>query len=137
MSACRVCGCTDFEACTMPDGSPCFWVEADLGSACAVSGNPKSDELLRPILTAEAGAALVDEVIYLRLDGLEALMVLGSLQLASRCPDFEGVTRDFIDQFSRGLADRLAVIGPEIGAICEAGFKPEFDVPAKGRIIAP
>ena len=33
--ACRVCGCTDWNACTEPDGFPCCWVEHDLCSACA------------------------------------------------------------------------------------------------------
>jgi len=33
---CRVCGCTDEDACMNPiTGCPCFWVEEDLCSACA------------------------------------------------------------------------------------------------------
>lgn len=31
--ACRTCGCTDERACMTDDG-PCWWVEADLCSAC-------------------------------------------------------------------------------------------------------
>jgi hypothetical protein len=31
--SCRGCGCTDARACRTPLG-PCFWVEADLCSAC-------------------------------------------------------------------------------------------------------
>lgn len=31
---CRVCGCTNENACQTPDG-PCHWVEKDLCSACA------------------------------------------------------------------------------------------------------
>jgi len=103
----------------------------------AGSGNPKADELLWPGLTAEHGAALVGEPIHISLNGLEALMVLGSLQLACRHPAYQGMTRDFIDQFARGLAERLSVIGPEIAAICEAGFNPEFDVLVEKRIITP
>lgn len=34
--ACRVCGCTEHHACATPHGS-CFWIEADLCSACARS----------------------------------------------------------------------------------------------------
>ena len=33
--SCRVCGCTDFNACIEPDGFPCCWVEEELCSACA------------------------------------------------------------------------------------------------------
>ena len=35
VQSCRVCGCTDFDACIEPDGFPCCWVERDLCSACA------------------------------------------------------------------------------------------------------
>lgn len=35
VQSCRVCGCTDFNACIEPDGFPCCWVERDLCSACA------------------------------------------------------------------------------------------------------
>jgi hypothetical protein len=41
---CRVCGCTEDNACVTDDG-PCFWVEEDLCSACA----SKSEEGLRAI----------------------------------------------------------------------------------------
>ena len=33
---CRECGCTDFNACRTDTG-PCWWVEADLCSACATA----------------------------------------------------------------------------------------------------
>lgn len=31
---CRVCGCTEEDACVLPLGGCCTWVEADLCSAC-------------------------------------------------------------------------------------------------------
>jgi hypothetical protein len=33
---CRVCGCTDYDCrgCIEKTGHPCYWVEADLCSAC-------------------------------------------------------------------------------------------------------
>ncbi len=31
---CKVCGCTEDNACMTPDG-PCYWVEPDLCSTCA------------------------------------------------------------------------------------------------------
>lgn len=39
---CRVCGCTENEACETEAGEPCHWVEPDLCSACA----PEVDEQL-------------------------------------------------------------------------------------------
>lgn len=35
-TACRVCGCTDLDCsgCIERTGSPCYWVEPDLCSAC-------------------------------------------------------------------------------------------------------
>ena len=35
MRSCRICRCTDFNACIQPDGFPCCWVEDDLCSSCA------------------------------------------------------------------------------------------------------
>lgn len=32
--ACKVCGCSDFDACVDEDGQPCYWVDDDLCSAC-------------------------------------------------------------------------------------------------------
>ena len=38
---CRICGCTDDNCygCFERTGEPCYWVEADLCSACAVQGD--------------------------------------------------------------------------------------------------
>ena len=48
-NTCRVCGCTDDNCycCYVHTSGPCWWVEADLCSACA-GGNPcpgETDEL--------------------------------------------------------------------------------------------
>ena len=32
--ACRICGCTEYNACVDPHGYPCRWIEADLCSHC-------------------------------------------------------------------------------------------------------
>lgn len=32
---CRVCGCTDYDACEHPVTGTCSWVEVDLCSTCA------------------------------------------------------------------------------------------------------
>ena len=36
MQSCRVCGCTDFDCskCIEKTGEPCYWVDANLCSAC-------------------------------------------------------------------------------------------------------
>ena len=35
---CRVCGCSDHDACVNQYSEPCSWVEPDLCSACAYNG---------------------------------------------------------------------------------------------------
>lgn len=47
-SACRVCGCTEHNACRMEDDGPCWWVEDDLCSACAPKGR-----LVEPVTVAQ------------------------------------------------------------------------------------
>jgi hypothetical protein len=50
MISCRVCGCTDYQAC--PSG--CWWVEFDLCSACA--SEPVGDS--HPVLAFAAGVVV-------------------------------------------------------------------------------
>ena len=44
--SCRICGCTDDDCsgCVERTGVPCHWVEYDLCSACASSGEEKASE---------------------------------------------------------------------------------------------
>lgn len=44
MRACRVCGCTQNNACVIA-GVPCHWVEPNLCSACAPGINSMADML--------------------------------------------------------------------------------------------
>lgn len=44
---CRVCGCTDLNACTDVDGEPCFWAQPGLCSRCAREAGVDVD-VLRP-----------------------------------------------------------------------------------------
>jgi hypothetical protein len=90
-------------------------------------------------LSAQTVTALAGERIGLALSGLEALMLLSMVQLALRHPEREGGPGlwDFADGFAHGLAERLAAVGPQLAAICEAGFDPAFDVPANSKIILP
>jgi hypothetical protein len=65
--SCRACGCTDFDCrrCIARTGSPCFWVDADLCSACAAATpagtSPQTmaerwRDFERECIPAEAGA---------------------------------------------------------------------------------
>jgi aspartate/methionine/tyrosine aminotransferase len=42
---CRVCGCTESNACVNADGETCDWIEEDLCSACANGGDASAEEL--------------------------------------------------------------------------------------------
>lgn len=39
MPRCRICGCSEFDACVDALGMPCRWVEEDLCSSCAVGAS--------------------------------------------------------------------------------------------------
>lgn len=39
---CRICGCTDLNACVDVDGEPCAWMDEDLCSACADLMGPQA-----------------------------------------------------------------------------------------------
>lgn len=43
---CRVCGCTDNDCrrCIARTGRPCWWIEADLCSACKSGNRPSSND---------------------------------------------------------------------------------------------
>lgn len=48
MQKCRVCGCEDLNACwDERSGTPCFWVEEDLCSACATTVSAEEMELAK------------------------------------------------------------------------------------------
>jgi len=61
--ACRVCGCTEHDACLHPGGRPCAWVGADLCSVCAATiatimqavgcGGGAAERLLRDLIRIE------------------------------------------------------------------------------------
>lgn len=44
VQTCRVCGCTDLDCrkCVEAQGEPCYWIEEDLCSRCAL-GIPDAD----------------------------------------------------------------------------------------------
>lgn len=60
---CRICGCTDDDCsgCVERTGAPCFWVEADLCSACGADADDPFDDLGR-LLDADVGPLLIDDI---------------------------------------------------------------------------
>jgi hypothetical protein len=42
---CRVCGCSEIDACVGPRGTGCHWVERDLCSSCADRARPMPEGL--------------------------------------------------------------------------------------------
>ena len=62
---CRVCGCTQDNACIDPGGEPCIWIDVDLCSECAdepevevmlchVPRNPETRQALEALIQAAA-----------------------------------------------------------------------------------
>ncbi len=49
LQVCRECACDDADACILPDGTACSWVEADLCSGCAGLANG------RPLIEVVSG----------------------------------------------------------------------------------
>jgi len=117
---CRICGCTEDNACVTSDG-PCHWVDVDLCSA--------GTEL---DMTQEDIQALEQAEIPIVLDGVSALQILSGLQLALRHPGFSGPASKTARDFAIGLAQRLAVT-PNLLKVCRAGFDERFDTPAEVR----
>jgi hypothetical protein len=70
---CRVCGCTDRDCrrCIARTGRPCYWVEADLCSACAPG------RTVRIHLEVPPGAVHGDVVDLYRLEAGESAKVIG------------------------------------------------------------
>lgn len=62
MNRCRICGCTDNDACHAPCGEPCHWVEPDLCSSCA---DDTEELLVQPFTEGEAAQ-------YIRARGVGA-----------------------------------------------------------------
>jgi hypothetical protein len=59
--ACRVCGCTDDNACLDPEFGPCWWVAADLCSHCKATDEGR----VRAHHIALAGLVLVIMLVIL------------------------------------------------------------------------
>lgn len=76
LRACRVCGCTEFNACIDEAGIACHWVEANLCSCCVgirededapatlfVEGRPRMPLRKRLALSALGTASMISAVV--------------------------------------------------------------------------
>jgi hypothetical protein len=68
--------------------------------------------------------------IAVAIDGFTALFLMSALQLACRHPGLNGPVHETVYDFARGLHERISVT-PSLAAVCEAGWNPADDVPAK------
>lgn len=127
---CRRCGCTAARACVTEFG-PCHWVAADLCSECAErEGRPAAGTL--PVRLNDRDVRKLAAVrTVVELNGVTALQLLAVLQMACRHPQFRGATRATAENFGRGLQRAISVT-PHLAALAEAGWRPDFDVPAAG-----
>jgi len=151
---CRVCGCTDEDACATLTG-PCSWVEQDLCSACVdrPERDPRSGLPVRgplPSGNAVPGVAGMLEIISrddiailgamaplpLELRPVEAFLVLSNLQLATRHPNIPRSALAAAREVGRHLQDYLS-ISPGIAQLCELGWNPAMDVPSKSTMNLP
>ena len=74
---CRVCGCTEDNACLHPNGRPCSWAGPDLCSVCAASiadlmlavglADTDAERLLATAIAVEAGRTGMAAPEYRRL----------------------------------------------------------------------
>jgi hypothetical protein len=121
-------------ACITASGR-CYWVEEDLCSSCVTKTGKAG-----PVLTSVDINVLASmPEIELHLDAFAAFELLATIQLACRHPSFEtSRTLQRVVQLAKALQAHLSRT-PNLAALCEAGWKPDFDVPAeeKPRIIVP
>lgn len=119
---CEVCGCTEDRACLTTAG-PCHWVRPGLCSACA-----GVDEMALKLQPEDIEALLRLPPIRAQIDGFTALTLISAIQLACRHTNFRGQTREVVEDFARGLIERIGLT-ENIRAVCEAGWHAENDVP--------
>jgi hypothetical protein len=117
---CRVCGCTENNACVTPSG-PCFWVEQDL---CSNTDCLKAAHGFT--LNADTLNAL-SMPVHVEIDVAGALYLIATIQLACRYPGFGGAARVFCEDWARNL-QRTISLTPQLTVMLEAGWDPELDV---------
>lgn len=118
---CRKCGCTEMAAC-VTDGIACSWIEEDLCSACVAPG--------LNIEPSDITALSCVPPIVIELDGVQSLILLSTVQVAMRHPDFEkqASAQSFISDFAHALA-LLVGVTPNLKIVCEAGWPQNEKAP--------
>jgi hypothetical protein len=69
---------------------------------------------------------LSDVVVELHLDGIQAMCLLGQIQLACRHVQNTGPTRRIVERIARKLQEAVSIT-PALAAVAEAGWHEEFD----------
>jgi hypothetical protein len=123
--SCRVCGCTEENACVTLNG-PCQWAEEDLCTACVERAQAN------PVLTRLDLHALKQINFSVRLDGPVAFGILSALQLAMRHPHVPDRVGEMVVRFASVLQTQLSVT-ENLTLLCQAGWNPHLDVPSDVR----
>lgn len=114
---CRACGCTENRPCR----GGCGWVLLDLCSACL-------DEQTK---------AAMEMPITVQMEVLDAVSLIGALQLVLRHPEFrKRPTAKFVEGWTRQLQEHISLT-PVLAELLELGWNPAFDVPSESRIVTP
>lgn len=124
---CRVCGCTDTNACVTATGN-CFWIEEDLCSACELKMAREAGTFR---LDAKSIAAM-DARFVVELDVATTAQLISAIQLACRHPQFKGPTRTKVEEVARELQAKISLT-PRIALMLEAGWDQTMDVPAERK----
>lgn len=90
-----------------------------------------TDEQMQQALIAICEKA---EPVTLTLTPLQALMIVGQLQVALRHPYNHGLASEVGFQVCHGLIDQLAPTTGPARDLCELGFDPRADVPVAPKI---
>ena len=69
-------------------------------------------------------------IVTLELTGLQALCLLGTIQLACRHPGNTGPTRRIVETWARAELQPAVSLTPALTRIAEMGWDPECDEPA-------
>ena len=122
---CRKCGCTETRAC-VTDGVACHWVEEDLCSACAAPA--------ASLQSSDIDALHCQPTFVLELGGVQALVLLATLQVAMRHTEFEhqAEAHNFILDLAHTLAAGVGVT-PNLKAVCESGWPKPEETPAASQ----
>jgi hypothetical protein len=70
----------------------------------------------------------LQQIIFIEMDVLTAICVLGNIQLATRHPANTGPSVGYAVRWGRELQEKIVEKIPEQSAIMEMGWDPNFDM---------